>query len=270
MYAVLTALVKWHLADTGIEKATIHAGQNGCPYAVPWPKGPAARREPAMGMTPAPRKCAACGTPALPPFRAPAPELAPDLDMRPGEPTRSTLAKWIATCPSCGACAPDLAALPPGAAATVNSDAYRAAANPFLRWATICEAAGATAEAAEAVLQAAWAADDAGDALAAAALRRRTAALWGAPADTETRLRLIDVLRRAADFAEAQRRIEALDGLDENSERIAAYQAARIAARDAGRHLISSALRAPASRPHVAHGRPPARGGFWGRLIGRS
>lgn len=249
-------------------------------------------RQPARQAARQVATCAACGTPAPPPFRAPAPEGAPDLDLRPGEPTRSTLPRWVQCCRVCGACAPDLAALPPDAAALVRSDAYRAvaenagahdpAALPFLRWAFLAEAAGDRAAAVEAVLHAAWAVDDAGG--DAAPLRRRAARLWGEPAEAEAALRLVDVLRRAGEWDAAEGRaaaLAALPGLDDGTARILAFQRARIAGRDAGRHLISSALRPPATRPHVAHnqeaapkqGRVQGRGqerepGFWRRLFG--
>lgn len=216
--------------------------------------------------------CAVCGAPCRPPFRAPAAELAPDLDHRPGEPARSTLARWVATCRRCGASGPDLAALPAGADAVVRSDAYQGLrgpgpAMPFLRWAAICEGVGDVPAAAEATLHAAWALDDAGE--DAADLRRRAVQLFEA-ADTEDGLRLIDMLRRAGDFAAATAWSDRLDrkSLDENSAAILAFQHARIAAGDTGRHMISSALRPPARRPHVTHGREPATG-FWGRLFGR-
>ena len=64
--------------------------------------------------------CGVCGGPARPAFRAPQPEIAPDLDMRPGEPARSTLRDWVQVCPRCGAAAPDLSALPPTAHAVVE------------------------------------------------------------------------------------------------------------------------------------------------------
>ncbi len=76
------------------------------------------------------RACAVCGAPCPAPFRAPAAELAPDLDGRPGEPARSTLPRWIATCRRCGASAPDLAALPQGAAETVRASGYAVRARP--------------------------------------------------------------------------------------------------------------------------------------------
>jgi len=205
-------------------------------------------------------------------------ELAPDLDHRPGEPARSTLPQWIATCRRCGASGPDLARLPAGADAVVRSDEYRALqtpgpAMPFLRWALICERTGDAEGAAEATLHAAWALDDAGQTGTgqdAAGLRRRAAALFGAPEGPEAALRLIDVLRRAGDFAAASRRAGELnlEAFDENSAAILGFQRDRIAAGDAARHMISSALRPPARRPHVTHGRTPEVG-FWGRLFGR-
>jgi hypothetical protein len=189
----------------------------------------------------------------------PEPELSPDLDLRPGEPARSSLPNWITICAQCGAAAPDLAAVGPEARAALDTDAYRdppgpPEALPFLRWAAICKASGDLQHAAEATLQAAWATDDAADASAGAALRRQVAGLWGEPADTRTALRLVDVLRRAGAFdqAEARARVLAEADSDQSVRRVVDFQRARIAARDTGRHLLSSAL------PGAARGgRPP-------------
>lgn len=217
--------------------------------------------------------CSVCGAPARPPFRAPTAELAPDFDHRPGEPARSSLPRWVATCRRCGASGPNLAALPAGAGEVVRSEAYRALrapgpAAPFLRLALICERTGNPVAAAEATLHGAWALDDAGQ--DAADLRRRAAALFGEPDGPEDTLRLIDILRRAGDFGVAASHATALDStaLDENSAAILAFQRDRIAAADPARHMISSALRPPARRPHVTHGRAEATG-FWGRLFSR-
>src|ERR1700761_237853 len=156
------------------------------------------------------RVCGVCGTPVRAAFRAPAPEIAPDLDMRPGEPTRSTLRDWIAACPKCTAAAPDLAALPPTARPVVESEAYRMLSTtaseetlPFRRWALICEQTGDRAQQAEALLQAAWAADDAAAMSEPANLRQQVAALWADTTDTELGLRRLDVLRRAGQFDQA-------------------------------------------------------------------
>lgn len=230
------------------------------------------------GATPPATVCGVCGTRTRPAFRAPQPEIAPDLDMRPGEPARSTLDQWIRVCRSCGAAAPDLARLSEREAAIVKGSGYETtpligpeAALPFLKWAAICRETSNRAAEAEALLQAAWIADDTGDADAACALRRRVAALWAMAPDTETGLRRLDVLRRCGDFDDAERWGAELAGreMDETSRRILDYQRARIAAGDRDRHLISSALPPPAKTPHVTHVQKPAQPGLLSRFFGR-
>ncbi len=208
--------------------------------------------------------CALCGTAAPPPFRAPQQESSPDLDGRPGEPTRSTLRKWLVRCPGCHAYAPDVARLPASAKDVVASDAYRRVKAPFLCWAALV--AGTDQEAA-ACLQAAWQAEDEGQ--DATDLRKRAAAAWPPLQDEEQTLRLADVQRRAGLLGEAVRTLDRLPpGLDDAAARIAAFERARLAAGDTGRHLLSSALRPPARTPHVTH-RQRKQGGFWSRLTGR-
>ncbi len=207
--------------------------------------------------------CAVCGTACRPPFRTPTAELAPDLDGRPGEPARSTLKRWIALCGTCGAAAPDLAALPPTAAAIVSDAKIQAEPDRFLRWSLIAAALGDRIAAAEAILQAAWLREDAGQ--DASELRRRAAADW--PGDP---LRRIDILRRAGAFAEADALAAGLGGMDEDQRRIIAFQRERIAAADLARHSISSALRNPARTPHVSHvQKTTATPGLFARLFGR-
>jgi hypothetical protein len=219
--------------------------------------------------------CGGCGAPARRAFRAPQPEIAPDLDMRPGEPARSTLRDWIQICPKCGAAAPDLTALPSAARAVAESDEYRMLSTsaleetlPFRRWALICGRTGDRAAQAEALLQAAWAADDAAAMTESARLRAEVAALWDGTTDVEQGLRRLDVLRRAGLFeaAEAWAAVMSERGADELAGAIIAFQRTRIAARDIGRHLISSALPPPAHAPHVSHGKR-ATTGFWSRLL---
>ena len=227
-----------------------------------------------MTGPPPSHSCAVCGAPAKPPFHAPPPELAPDLDFRPGEPTRSTLPRWVQTCKRCGLSAPDLARPPARARDTVETPDYRALSGPapefpFLRHALLCEVGGESAEAAEMVLQAAWALDDAGQ--DAGPLRLRAAALWGEGPTTQDALRVTDTLRRARAFeaAGAQAgRVLARARLEETDRAVLSYQQTLIAARDSGRHLLSSALRPPARTPHASHGRK-APGSFWQRLAGR-
>ena len=130
----------------------------------------------------------------------------------------------------------------------------------------LCQAAGDTETAAEATLQAAWAADDAADMTEGAKLRREVAALWGEPADLAAALRLLDVLRRAGEFSpvEARGAKLAAGGLDGFASAIVAFQRARAAERDVGRHLLSSA--AP---DHVVPGDLPTPK-FWDRLFEHS
>ncbi len=202
--------------------------------------------------------CALCGSPAAAPFRAPQPETAPDLDGRPGEPARSTLARWVQSCRVCGACAPDLAALPAGGVPD------RALRSRFQRWAALV---AGTAMEAEALLQAAWEAEDAGR--DAAPLRLRALAAWQATTETDQVLRQVDVARRAGAFGDALARLDALPAvMDAIPVQIAAFQRVRIAAADSGRYLLSSAVRPPSRTPHVTHGRlPAAKPGFWSRLF---
>jgi len=219
--------------------------------------------------------CGICGGVVRAPFRAPQPEIAPDLDMRPGEPARSTLRDWIQICPKCGAAGPDLSALPSAARAVVESDEYRKLSMsvleetlPFRRWALINERTGDRRDQAEALLQAAWAADDAAAMTEPARLRAEVAALWDGTDDVELGLRRLDVLRRAGHFeaAEAWAAVMSERGPDELARAIIAFQRAKIASRDIGRHLISSALPPPAYAPHVSHGKR-ATTGFWSRLL---
>jgi thioredoxin-like negative regulator of GroEL len=152
--------------------------------------------------------------------------------------------------------------LPGSAAAVTQTRTYQGERSRFRRWVMLV--AGTPVEA-EALLQAAWEMDDRGE--DATLLRRQASAVWGQPADAEQTLRLVDVLRRAGAFDEAAAQLPPLaNASDDTTRRIAAYQQARIAARDTGRHLMSSALRPPATKPHVAHGRGDV--GFWGRLFG--
>jgi hypothetical protein len=157
----------------------------------------------------------------------------------------------------------------------VDSDDYKALTTsaleetlPFRRWALICERTGDRSDQAEALLQAAWAADDAAEMTEASRLRLEVAALWDGTEDVELSLRRLDVLRRAGAFAEADVWADRLaQRSDEETARsIIRFQRAQISARDIGRHLISSALPPPSHAPHVSHGKR-ASTGFWSRLL---
>jgi hypothetical protein len=232
------------------------------------------------------KRCGVCGHESRQPgFRPPVPEQAPDLDLRPGEPVRSTMARWLQACPHCGYAAPDIAEAHPAAAQAVAAAPYRAliadTAHPvlarrFLAWAHVLEETGALHAAAEATLHAAWVADDLNRDDLARLWRREAVALWrsGPALDAEQSVRVIDALRRAGDFAEAEAAAEALAASDppEAVAQVAALEARLITAEDGGRHSIASAIAPPARRPHVTHQpkkRPPEGGGLksWLRRI---
>jgi hypothetical protein len=236
------------------------------------------------------KRCGVCGHESRQPgFRPPVPEQAPDLDLRPGEPVRSTMARWLEACPHCGYAAPNIAEAHPAGAQAVAAAPYRAliadTAHPvlarrFLAWAHVLEETGALHAAAEATLHAAWVADDLNRDDLARQWRREAVALWrsGPALDAEQSVRVIDALRRAGDFAEAEGAAEALAALNppEAVAQVTALEVRLIAAEDMGRHSIASALAPPARRPHVTHQkspgakkRPPEGGGLksWLRRI---
>lgn len=231
----------------------------------------ASPRSAAAGLT----VCAVCGRESRQHrFRPPPPEQPPDLDLRPGEPVRSTMARWLQQCPHCGYAAPAISQAHPAAAAAVAAAPFRAliadAAYPplarrFLAWAHVLEETGALHAAAEATLQAAWVADDASRPDLARAWRLEAVALWrsGPPLDPEQTIRVIDALRRAEAWEDAAATAEELASLSppEPVRQILALERRLIAARDAGRHTIASALPPPARRPHVTHQRRDIAGG---------
>jgi hypothetical protein len=240
---------------------------------------------PAQGVT----RCAVCGTESHhAPFRPSPPEQAPDLDLRPGEPVRSTMARWLQQCPNCGYAAPDITRAHPAAAEAVAAAPFRALlqetthpplARRFLAWALVLEETGALHAAAEATLHAAWVADDLDQPELSRSWRLDAVALWrgGPPLDAEQTVRVVDALRRAEAWPDAAATAEMLGRSDppEAVAQVIALERRLIEAQDSGRHTMASALPPPARRPHVAHqslllgrsGRPAsAGGGIWGRL----
>jgi len=227
-------------------------------------------------------RCGVCGQESRqPPFRPAPPEQAPDLDLRPGEPVRGTMARWLQQCPHCGYAAPDIAKAHPAAAAAVTAAPFRALivdtsypalTRRFLAWGHVLEETGALHAAAEATLQAAWVADDLGRDELARQWRMEAVALWraGPPLDHEQTVRVVDALRRAEVWEDAANTAEDLAASDppDAVAQVIALERRLIAARDAGRHSVASALPPPSRRPHVTHqSRPGIRPGLG--LLGR-
>lgn len=220
-------------------------------------------------------RCAVCGTESRQAqFRPSPPEQAPDLDLRPGEPVRSAMAKWLQQCPACGYAAPDLTKAHPGAAQAVGAAPFRALladtatpplARRFLAWALVLEETGALHAAAEATLQAAWVADDLSLPELSRMWRQEAVALWraGPALDTEQTVRVVDALRRSGAWDDAFTTAELLTATNppEPVAQVLALEVKLISARDDGRHSLASALPPPARRPHVAHQRLRPRNG---------
>ena len=141
---------------------------------------------------------------------------------------------------------------------------------PFRRWAMICQAVPAiTDDAAEATLQARLGRGrrrrhDRGREIAP----RRGRAV-GERGRAATALRRLDVLRRAGEFAAVEALAAKLvsGGLSQPHAAVVAFQRQRIAARDVGRHLLSSALPASEHGPHATQVMQPLPT-FWHRLFG--
>ncbi|MGG5811407.1 hypothetical protein [Falsiroseomonas sp. CW058] len=226
-------------------------------------------------------RCGVCGTESRhPPFRPSPPEQAPDLDLRPGEPVRSTMPRWLQQCPGCGYAAPDITRAHPAAAEAVRAAPFRALladnaipplARRFLAWALVLEETGALHASAEATLHAAWVADDLDRPDLSRAWRLDAVALWrgGPPLDAEQTVRVVDALRRAEAWGDAAATAEGLARAEppEAVAQVVTLERRLIEAQDSGRHTVASALPPPARRPHVTHQRIEARGeGLWARM----
>jgi hypothetical protein len=175
---------------------------------------------------------------------------------------RSTIHHWVQVCPGCGYCAGDLGEAAPGAAEVVRGEAYQqqrqAADVPELARHFLCasllhEQAGGLSGAAWSAIHAAWAADDAGDGVAARECRTRAAKLMQRAQDAGEAVAgeegvaeaiLTDLWRRAGRFQEALSACThgRAKKLSPTLERVFAFQAELIQRGDTGRHTIGEAV----------------------------
>jgi len=228
-------------------------------------------------------RCAVCGAESRqPPFRPGPPEQAPDLDLRPGQPLRGTMARWLQQCPHCSYAAPDIARAHPAAADAVAAAPFRALvadtshpplARRFMAWAHVLEETGALHASAEATLHAAWVADDMKRDDLAAEWRLDAVALWrsGPPLDAEQTVRVIDALRRAGAWPDAAATASALAAGNPPAAvgQVVALESRLIAEQDSSGHSMASAMPPSFPRPHVAQqklGRPARGEGLWARV----
>jgi uncharacterized protein (DUF2225 family) len=182
-----------------------------------------------------------------------------DLDARPPEPERSTIAYWIQRCPSCGYCAPDIAKGDKEMSNIIESDMYKQQlrdtrfpelANSFLCWSMIQEEVAQYKIAGWTSVKAAWACDDEQNDDAARVCRDRAIILldtarkkgqWFAGnAGTEEAV-IVDLLRRSGQLDAALRMCK--ERLEKDPEEfihdVLVYQIKLIEKSDVARHVTA-------------------------------
>lgn len=190
---------------------------------------------------------------------------APDLDTRPPESMRSTIAHWIQRCPSCGFCAPDISHSPltfeklhkvlkSNAYLVQGEDvSYPVLANSFLCWSIVLEAARDYPESGWAAVHAAWVCDDNQAGKGSDSCRRRAITLFRIAQAHEIRFStnenveaiiLADLLRRCGMFDDAVAVCKEI--LAENPEitfkRILLVQLGLAKKRDRARHSVDEVV----------------------------
>lgn len=178
-----------------------------------------------------------------------------DLDQRPPKMYRWTIASWLQECPYCGYVAPSIDKGDAKARSFLDTAEFRAASldpapDPVSRRFLVRAAQhafdGERRSAFLSTLSAAWVADDSNRPSDAAALRLRAARHLEGPRITsiDTRLLLLDVLRRASSWEAAEALTAELtaEELDYPFAEIVAFHRDKIAARDDQRHTIGQAL----------------------------
>lgn len=180
---------------------------------------------------------------------------SPDLDRRPAGMARATIGDWLQECPFCGYVAESIDRGDAAARAFLETAEFRAAsleptadpaARRFLVHAARAAHRGDRQAAFAHTLSAAWVADDRRQHAVAAALRLKAAAHLGdGPiGSVDTRLKLLDVLRRASSWERAASLADQLaaEELEHPFAAIVSFHRRRIAACDSGRHTIAHAL----------------------------
>lgn len=181
---------------------------------------------------------------------------SPDLDQRQGGMARSTISYWLLECPFCGYVAPNIEQGDAKAKSFMQTPEFQAAssdptfdpaARRFLVRAAEHAHDGDRMAAFLDTLCAAWIADDRRQPDEAAALRLKAAAhLAGSQIKSiDTRLLLLDVLRRASSWEASEALADEMivEDLGDPFVRVISFHRAKINARDNGRYTIADAQR---------------------------
>jgi hypothetical protein len=197
--------------------------------------------------------CGGCGTASTQTVLNSTSQFGPsDLDRRPAQIARWTIAYWLQQCPSCGIVSPSLAKISDSRRVAATSAEYQAAladgrlstlARRFVCAARLDLAEQRTHDAANRYLQAAWVCDDARDRDNAIELRKLAAMLFsqvlqtkdGDGKSTTAEFVLLDVLRRSENWDAAEALASKLGVIsDPELSQIVTLQKRLIARRDAG------------------------------------
>jgi len=187
---------------------------------------------------------------------------SPDLDLRPPEMKRSTMAYWLQECPDCGYTAGSIDEAHSEAKAVMASEAFQtlqtgplggSLMGRFLKASLFAEAANDLGSAADHALCAAWAADDAVDIEGARQHRNRSAdwflrTLNDADGSSEETIviktRLVNILRRAARWEEANEIASELlkQDLDPTIKSVLTFEQTAIDNQDDQAHTVAQAV----------------------------
>jgi len=202
-------------------------------------------------------KCALCGKESTHPYLASSSQLGCELDGRPTGMYRHTMECWAQICsnPKCGYASGNIAKESANARECVKSADYishlkspgmRETVRKFYLSALVALWAKNPSEAFEYFVYAAWACDDAGLAQDARAYRMLAVNLFSG----EVNVTLVDLMRRAGSFNQAQTTIErvlASTELDDWGKKLLEFERKLIDAKDSGAH--STAELGPVSVP---------------------
>lgn len=172
---------------------------------------------------------------------------------------RNTIGHWLQECPRCGYVATSLDEVTENASKAMDGDEWRKLASKeqtlstrFLKRALIEEHEGNLRSAGEEALHAAWAADDSNDPATARFCRTTAASLLSEALDDDgmsddnrltLRVRLVDILRRADEWDEANQICSAFGRLDNATmQAVVAFERRLIAPRDAACYTVANAV----------------------------
>ena len=203
--------------------------------------------------------CAVCGTESEHTIVASTNQFgSPDLDLRPPEMARSTIAFWVQECPNCGYVAADISdatKLDPSLLATERylsfdgmpfGDGRQAAlAKRFYKQYILAED---DREALSALMHAAWTCDDYGNGEAASLCRAKaaekaTALIEQGPSDKDSlQMMRADLLRRSGNFDTAIQSCSSLSFSDETLEKVRMFELLKAQEGDTSCHTVAEAV----------------------------